>query len=231
MSEHIKEMFLGLDYDVIAIMSPHGLRLKRHLPVINTENLEGRLTIGSETLSGAFKTERELAKLVAESNPIFEEVGFATSSGFLSTFPLDFGTIIPLSFTAHRNLVCIGQSRLESRASLIEAGRSFAEVASHYNKRVLVIVSADQAHTHSASGPYGYSPMAEKYENAIEAMVRRGDLAGIEDIDDSIIEQAKPDSYWGLLFLKGVISRLGLQLKLKYHYIEGYFGMLAAETR
>lgn len=33
-------------------------------------------------------------------------------------------------------------------------------------ERVVVVISADLAHTHSADGPYGYSPAAQPFDRA-----------------------------------------------------------------
>ncbi|MDS0257127.1 hypothetical protein ApAK_05495 [Thermoplasmatales archaeon AK] len=230
MADTIRDMMSGLCHDVIAIMSPHGVRLGSHIPVVMTENLEGRIKIGAYRITGRYKTEKELARLILESNETFEEVGFITSSGPLSKFPLDFGTLIPLHFTDRRELVYLGQSRLKERKLLLNAGASFAKVISGYPRKILVIISADQAHTHSPDGPYGYSAMAARYEEMIISMFEEGTLKGIEEIPESVVQDAKPDSFWGLVFLRGVLSTLRIRMKMRYHYVERYFGMLAAQS-
>ncbi|WP_075057594.1 hypothetical protein [Thermogymnomonas acidicola] len=74
-----------------------------------------------------------------------------------------------------------------------------------------VIFSADQAHTHAADGPYGYSPEASIYEEAVRrAFISGGDLAHLLDIDEETVQGgAKPDSYWELLVLHGLLKELG----------------------
>ena len=44
------------------------------------------------------------------------------------------------------------------------SGASLYEILEASSKRIVVIVSADLAHTHLASGPYGYSNTSEPFD-------------------------------------------------------------------
>ena len=46
-----------------------------------------------------------------------------------------------------------------------------------------------------------------------------------------MISEAKPDSYWNMVILKGFLKNSGMRMVLDYHYVENYFGMLLAHGK
>lgn len=50
---------------------------------------------------------------------------------------------------------------------LIISGSSLFSILDSSSRRVIVVISADLAHTHSASGPYGYSNTSEPFDEVL----------------------------------------------------------------
>ncbi|MEX0568427.1 MAG: extradiol dioxygenase, partial [Candidatus Njordarchaeota archaeon] len=90
------------------------------------------------------------------------------------------------------------------------------------------IASADQAHTHSSSGPYGYDPKAEEFDKMIYSLIEKNKIGDIVRIDKGIIDRAKPDSIWQMLILVGVLKKSKLRLNELCYECPTYFGMLIA---
>lgn len=222
----IREVTANDQAESLVILSPHGLKLSKSIGVINTENLAADFQLKTKKLKGEYKTDRKLAKGIIENCRLTQEVSFVTSSGPLSRFTLDFGTVIPLQFFSQKKLVSIGQPRMWNLEDLQEFGKSLARVIQNSEDRISVIISADQAHTHDASGPYGYADESATYEKMIEDCVRNSNFDPLLDLSRDFIDKAKPDSYWNMLILKGFMDETGLKSVLDYHYIEVYFGML-----
>lgn len=227
--DKIKEVTAGDNSDSILILTPHGVSLSRGIAIINTENLRGEYQIKSGLLQSAHKTNKQLVRnIVSEFGKDLIEINFATSSGPLSVFPEDFGTIIPLTFFKQNRIAIIGQPRMTDRTKLSQLGEAIWYAIDNMDEKISVIFSADQAHTHNASGPYGFSDYARTYEDRIVKFFKSGSLEGIEDLQDDMISEAKPDSYWNMVILKGFLTNSGGKMTLDYHYVENYFGMLLA---
>lgn len=226
--EKIREITDGDSSETILIISPHGLRLSKSIGVINTEFLVADLALKTRKLEAEYVTDRALVKSILEKSEVSQEVSFITSSGPLSRFTLDFGTVIPLHFFKQKKLVAIGQPRIWDREMLQNFGRIIAKVAKNSENRISVVISADQAHTHEVSGPYGYSEASAEYEEMIEKCFRESDFRPLLNLTEDFVDRAKPDSYWNMLILKGIMEETGMKTVLDYHYVEIYFGMLLA---
>lgn len=212
----------------VLIISPHFLRIPTGVPVINTQYLAGKYKIGTNILKGGFETDRELNSRLFKASRYFVETGFVTTEGELSTFPIDFGSLIPLTFFCKKKVSILGQWRTPRRELLIDLGAKMYDVVSNVDTDVSVVFSADQAHTHSKAGPYGFSPKARKYDNMVIKAIENNRFDEVIALDDSYISAAKPDSYWNLLMFHGFTKRGHLVPKFQYYYLQEYFGMLFA---
>lgn len=229
LSEHIRQVASDDESHVLLIISPHGVTLGKNMAVINTENFYAHTKLKDLTLTFNAKNERDLTERIIKEIPdLCEELKFATYSGELSCFPLDFGSSIPLFFFKQRNIVVMGQPRIRDRERLITFGSELHRIIENYSRNVTVILSADQAHTHSPEGIYGYSPRAEEYEKILMECLRTNDFQNLLNIPEETISDGKPDSYWNMLILYGLLKASHRKMTVIYHYIQVYFGMLLA---
>lgn len=231
LSEKLADLAERDNSEVLVVLSPHGVNLAKNIAVVNTENFEANTRLRDKYLYFKAKNERALAEnLIRSAWDTTEELRFVTYSGELSTFPLDFGSSIPLYFFHQRNIVLVGQSRIGDRDKLLNFGRSLFRVAEEYDKKVSIIISADQAHTHWEKGPYGYSPNAEKYEEVVKHCFETGSFQDLYKIDQNLVDTAKPDSFWNLMVMHGILMESGKKMHLDYGYVEVYFGMMLAHS-
>ncbi len=227
--------------DSIVIATPHNLRIHKHMGVIVTSYLEG--TWGTEHGSISIKAEcdRNFAwsiydRAIKENLPIVA-VNYGVAEGEHSKMCLDWGTIIPLWFINKTYeeqklklppIVVITPSREIIWDYLVKLGELIADVSATLGKRVAFIASADQAHTHDPKGPYGYSEKAKEFDDLINQFVRENQLEKLLELSPKLIEEAKPDSFWQLLILYGVLRKINLRLIFTVYECPTYFGMLVA---
>ena len=95
-------------------------------------------------------------------------------------------------------------------------------------KRFVFIASADQAHAHSRSGPYGYSPAASRYDSFVVDAIQDNDLKRLLSLDPRLVERAKPDSLWQMTLLAGVTEVVPSQSQLLSYQVPSYYGMVCA---
>ncbi|MGP6239483.1 hypothetical protein ACNF40_03580 [Cuniculiplasma sp. SKW4] len=232
MNHAISELAGNDDSDVIIILSPHGINLSKNIGIINTERFQSNTNLKSVHLNDYWVNERRLCeKIISECNDIGEEVRYVTYSGEESVFPMDFGTSIPLNFFKKRSVVLIGQSRKVDRKSQKEFGKRIGKIIMAYDRNVSVIFSADQSHTHSPDGPYGYSDQADIYEDKLKKCIEMNDYREMEELNESVIDRAKPDSFWNILVMAGLLEVSKRSMKFVYGYVERYFGMFLAASQ
>ncbi|MHB1507261.1 MAG: DODA-type extradiol aromatic ring-opening family dioxygenase [Cuniculiplasma sp.] len=216
------------DSEVIVIISPHGLKLGKHVSVLNTESFKGYFKLKSKTLDEKYINDRALSRRIIHDCPLAEEASFVTSSGPDSVFPLDFGTLIPLQFFRQKTIVYMGQPRIWYLNSLRDFGKEISKICMDYEKKVSIVISADQAHCHFKDGPYGYAPESAKYEEIVINCIRKSNFSPLHEMSMAFVDKAKPDSYWNMIILEGIMDETGMRSVFDYHYVQVYFGMLLA---
>jgi len=222
---------------LIVIASPHNLRLWKNIAVVTAHNSSGTVKGPSKSIRLRAKCDAAFArKLVknaeAEKLPVVA-ANYGTAEGPLSDMPMDWGTLIPLWFFLKLNrlrsrIVIVAPSREIPLVKNVEFGEIIAETAEKDGGRVVFVASADQAHAHKKSGPYGFSKQATEYDKRVVDAVKANRLQAILEFDQEFIEAAKPDSLWQMAMLVGVARKVSLKSRLYSYQVPTYFGMLCA---
>jgi aromatic ring-opening dioxygenase LigB subunit len=218
----------------VVIATPHNLRLKRNIGIVTTEFTEGALRTKNASVQIRVKCDRALAeallKEAEEARLPVVGVNYGTNEGESSCMPMDWGTLIPLWFlkshTKKLRVVIVTPSREIPLQSLVKFGTSIAQAAKKRGAKVAFVASADQAHTHRKSGPYGFHPNSAKFDQLVVDMIKQDRLEDMLKLDEQLIENAKPDSIWQLAILIGVLKKVPMQAKLLSYQAPTYFGML-----
>jgi aromatic ring-opening dioxygenase LigB subunit len=226
--------------DTIVIASPHNLRLHRHIGVVTAENSSGSAREGGREIRYRAKCDKALAQELVdaaerEGLPVVG-AAYGVYEGPLSDLAMDWGTLIPLWFFLKGNglkckIVIVTPSRGIPLAQNYEFGKVVAKVAQEEKKRVALVASADQAHTHKKSGPYGFSPEAEKYDRFVVNAIKNGELGTIMDLEPGFIDSARPDSLWQMTMLAGALAVVPMEGRLVSYQAPTYYGMLCAGYR
>lgn len=225
--------------DTIVIASPHNLRLLSKIAVVISENSSGTLK-GSSNRSVALHASCDVEfanSVVTQSKKARLPVvgaNYGTAAGFTSDMQMDWGTLVPLWFM-------LKERRLKSRILIIAPSREiplrtnfgFGKLLGRLmnrdkRRKFVFIASADQAHSHARSGPYGFSPAASKYDNFVLNAIRDNALTRILSLKPSLIEAAKPDSPWQMIILAGISQVVQLRSELLSYQVPSYYGMACA---
>jgi len=223
----------------IIIASPHNLRLWRKIAVVTSENSSGVLRGSSKrTVSLHAHCDREFAaRIVRESEkerlPVVG-ANYGTAEGPPSDMQMDWGTLVPLWFVLHKEkanskIVIVTPSREIPLRINFRFGQLLGRlVQKEKGKRFVFIASADQAHSHSRSGPYGFSPAASKYDRIVLNVITENKLSRILSLSPGLVERAKPDSLWQMTMLAGVTDAVPSQPLLLSYQVPTYYGMACA---
>ena len=231
--------------ETIVVATPHNLRLRGYVGVVTAEHVSGVLPMFApdprlprQPIRASTDRAFADALLAAARRRDLPAVGanYATASGRYSNMPLDWGTLVPLWFflPGHRvrpQVVVVTPSREIPLRANVRFGAVIADVARRSRRRVVFVASADHAHAHKRSGPYGYDPAAAQYDALMVKAVEQDDLHSVLRIRPALVEKAKPDSLWQLAMLAGVGERVRLRPEMLSYEVPAYYGMICAAYR
>jgi len=230
--------------DTILIASPHNLRLFRNIGIILAENSTGTLQASPRNraiVSLKTKCDVEFARALLERSrrarlPVVG-ANYGSNDGVASDMPMDWGTFVPLWFMIPRcrrkpRVVIVTPSREIPLIKNFQFGQLITEQAeANRKKRVVFVASADQAHAHKRSRPYGFSARAREYDSLARDLVSRNRIGEVMSIRPGLVEAAKPDSLWQMAILAGIADKLKLKSDLVSYDAPTYFGMICANFK
>jgi aromatic ring-opening dioxygenase LigB subunit len=222
--------------DTVVIATPHNLRLKRNIGVITTEFTEGALHTENASVEIRLKCDRVLSQAILkeaeEADLPVVGVNYGTNEGESSCMPMDWGVLIPLWFVKSRieklQVVIVTPSREIPLQELVKFGTLIAKAANMCKAKVAFVASADQAHAHKKSGPYGFHADSAKFDQLVVDMIKQNRLEDALKLDEELIENAKPDSIWQLAILVGILRKVPMRANFLSYQAPTYFGMLCA---
>ena len=223
--------------DTIVVASPHNLRLHKHIGVVTTENSSGRTAEGRKEIRLRARCDVEFATKLAEAGeaaglPVVA-ANYGVLDGPLSDMAMDWGTMIPLWFffkgaRPKTRIVIVTPSREIPLVQNVEFGKVIAETADGEKKRVVFVASADQAHRHQKSGPYGFDRRAAVYDRQVVDLIRHNKLEEIVKMSPGFVDGARPDSLWQMAMLVGALTVVPMKAELVSYQVPTYYGMLCA---
>src|SRR5216117_2033988 len=222
----------------IVLASPHNLRLLDNIAIVTAENSTGYLKgPRGRKVSLSLRCDREFAQdpLEESTRKHLPVVGanYGTAEGLASDMPMDWGTLVPMWFVAKEEhvkarTVIVTPSREIPLSQNIALGTTIAEMAEKRKKRIVFIASADQAHAHKKSGPYGYHRSAAKYDEFVSQAIQKNRIESIARLSKRFVEDAKPDSLWQMAILAGLTKVVKMRGNLLSYEVPTYYGMICA---
>ncbi|MEA2071609.1 MAG: hypothetical protein U9O98_10010 [Asgard group archaeon] len=108
-------------------------------------------------------------------------------------------------------------------------GQDIFKFLSKLQEKVIIIISADLAHTHQNEGPYGYSPLAEEFDQHMESWAKTLDEKILVEDSVRMLDRALCCGYIGFLLLQGMINSDQFKSNVVYRETPSYYGMMIAE--
>lgn len=224
--------------DTIVIASPHNLRLVEKIAIVVAENSTGTLRTSPKrvvTVKAKCNVElaRELLKRATARGLPVVGANYGTFEGPTSDMPMDWGTLVPLWFVLREKrlrtrIVIVAPSREIPLDQNVNFGRIIGRVLEKRRSRFVFVASADQAHTHSKSGPYGFSRAGSRFDQLVLQAIEENEIGSLMSLDPDFIEDAKPDSLWQMAILAGVLREVKMSPTLISYDVPTYYGMVCA---
>ena len=233
--EELGRLFAAARPEAVVVATPHNVHIGDAMGVLVAGRVAGHLAGAPPSIALDVPAAADLALQVLESLRLAGVpsvgVSFGGNDPLAAVAPMDWGVLIPLWFMGGRQvppvpLVVVTPARDLPASAHIDAGAAIAAAAAKSDSRVAFIASADHGHAHVESGPYGFHASAAKYDALVCELVRSGNLAGLSDISEEMVEQAKADSWWQMLMLHGATK--GWSGRLISYEAPTYFGMMTA---
>jgi aromatic ring-opening dioxygenase LigB subunit len=228
----IGSSFIAADINTVIVITPHGHVYQDVITVSCCKTAAGALDgPRGERIGASFTVDTDLANALL-NHPTLPLVGLTTGDD-TTDFPLDWGALIPLLFTADTDasackVVVLAEDRGLSRDVLVAAGKHIAHVAEASPKRIALIASCDLGHAHAADGPYGYHHASKVHDDLFTQLVSENRLDVLLDWDEAFLEDAKVDAYWQTLMLYGALTVVPMSVTFYTYEAPTYFGMLTA---
>lgn len=229
--------------DTIIIATPHNLKLWKKIAVVTAENSTGTLQASprnKKSVSVKAKCDVEFARKLFETAvrrklPVVS-ANFGTLEGVTSDMPMDWGTLVPLWFMLPEcrrkpKVVVVTPSREIPLSQNFQFGRMIGELCERSTKRIVFVASADQAHRHKKSGPYGFSKASKQYDRIVIDAIRENRIYAIMRLRSKLIDAARPDSLWQMAMLAGALDKVSMGAEMVSYDVPTYFGMICASFR
>ncbi|HVI39822.1 MAG TPA: AmmeMemoRadiSam system protein B, partial [Anaerovoracaceae bacterium] len=215
----------------IVLSTPHAPCFRDFVYILDTETLSGDFAaFGSPNIKFSFKNNIELASLIAEKAMLsgIGAGGFSESQKkkYGISDRVDHGALVPLCFIAKEleeiRLVCISTPFLPFR-ELYDFGKCIREAIEETDENVVYVASGDLSHKLTRDAPAGYSPKGREYDEYLIDKVRKADVKGILETDESFLEKAGECGTRSIVMMFGALH--GMKLKPEVFSYEGPFGV------
>ena len=114
---------------------------------------------------------------------------------------------------------------------LLQLGESLANHLETMAQRVVIVISADLAHKHLSSGPFGYSNQSDSFDTACGVWAETLSASALLETAAAVVDEVYSCGYTGLVTVHGVLSQIGLTEwtpRLLANRHPSYYGMMVA---
>ena len=125
-------------------------------------------------------------------------------------------------------IIIITPSREIPWIHLVRLGKVIYNISEETNKKIVYIASSDHGRAHKEDGPYGYDKNSKKYDDCVFDLIKSNKLSKIQEFSEEFLDKAKPDSFWQMLILIGIIEEANLKNSFCVYECPDYYGMMVA---
>jgi MEMO1 family protein len=201
--------FAAAKPETVIIISPHGPVQTDKMTITVSENLSGNFR-----QFGDFNTQMDFQNDPVLTKEIKKSAQLAGILVDLIDLPqLDHGALVPLYYL----------TKMYPKIKLIPIAFSFLDYQTHFkfgqiisqrlttnDKRCALIASGDLSHRVTAEAPAGWSPRGKEFDEKIAELLKAGDVEGILNLDDELVEEAGECGLRSIIILLGILD--GCQL-------------------
>ncbi|MBD3191179.1 MAG: hypothetical protein GF308_11065 [Candidatus Heimdallarchaeota archaeon] len=238
-SKHIEQ----LEPDIVFLTTPHSIALSHNFGIYL--NRAGKGNASWEGEYEDYEIEIDFAQSLAiELVDCLQEKELAVngitafSSGMNA--PLRWAEVVPLWFlkkvpTKTKYLLLSQPIRpfisppLDRIPELKKLGTNLKSYFDFLAEKVVVIISADLAHTHTEDAPYGFSETAEPFDELMEnwAVSLNEELLLKKALP--LLDQAMCCGYYGFIILQSMLKKTNFTPRVIIRATPSYYGMMVVE--
>ena len=220
----------SLNPDIIVLMSPHSVALTRDFAIMQNSQGYGFAEIGQDLHNSSvepYKVYGGINLAMKESENLLkyldtQHLNISGITSFADTEPqaIRWGEIIPIAFLSKATLkrskfILISHPTRrydESRTmvpELLNLGNYLFDYFDSSREKIVFIGSSDLAHTHLASGPYGYPEAAEPFDRACGTWAIKPEENSNSLLTDAanLVDDALSCGFPSLVVLHGIIEK------------------------
>ncbi|NHJ84903.1 MAG: hypothetical protein FK734_05545 [Asgard group archaeon] len=232
----------SLKPDLIFMTTPHSIALSNDFGLYLNVGGSGSAEWNNEYSEFQVKVEfdleiaNELLEFLVEKETAIN--GIATFTASIDA-PLKWGEAVPLWFLRNLNskpkyiLMSQPMRRYDNAKDLIPEtltlGNDLRIFFEGLKKRVVILISADLGHTHQESGPYGYTDIAQSFDELIEKWALTLDSKILLKEAVPLLDKALICGFIGFVMLQGILDKMKVQPEIFARLTPSYYGMMVAK--
>ena len=224
--------------DIILLTTPHSISLDNNFGIYLNKKASGSAEWEGNysNYNIEIKLDQNLSKklllhLQQEHSNVSGITCFSPSVG---TAPLRWAEVVPLWFLRklkETKYIILSQPMrrykpLIMKDELLALGYNLNDFFDNLSLRVVVIVSADLAHTHGDGMHYKFSDKAEIFDQAIENWAKTLDINFLLNDAGSVYDESHCCGFTGFLILQGLLENLDVKKEVLSREKITYFGMI-----
>jgi AmmeMemoRadiSam system protein A len=227
----LAEEIVQLSPDTLIIISPHAPVYSDVLPVLYGDSLNGSFArFAAPHVSFKYKYDKDLASDIIYSCeqvdiPVID-ITSSSSWRYGMSMKLDHGAMVPLYYLDKAGfdvpIVLIGLAMF-SPEKLYTIGKAIQDAVLASSKNVCVIISGDLSHRLTIDAPAGFDPRGEVFDRELIRLLEAGDVLGILQLDDELVEAAGECGLRPIRMMLGMFD--GFEMISHIYSYEGPFGV------
>ncbi|NHJ49783.1 MAG: hypothetical protein FK733_18470 [Asgard group archaeon] len=240
--KQITQQIKDLKPDIIFLTSPHGISHSNDFGIYLNKaascSAEWNGDYGNYSCEIPIdqKLSEELLEYLLDKETAISGV-VAYAPGF--NIPLRWGEAVPLWFLRDipSSFIIMSQplKRYDMAKELIPEtltlGNDLRIFFENLEKRTVIVISADLAHTHQEEGPYGFDESASIFDDLIGKWANTlNDKILLKQVVPKL-NKAKVCGYIGFIMLQGMLGKLDFTPQLIVNQAPTYYGMMIAQFK
>ncbi len=208
------EKFRAVKADTVFLISPHGPVQYDKFVINYSPTLRGDLSQFGDQRKFIFENDREL---IDELTRTVREAHLPI--GLVRELELDHGALVPLHYLINEKDAGYNPKLIHMSYSMLPInyhfhfGEVIGRVLQGAPKVISFIASGDLSHRVTPDAPAGYSPQGRLFDRQLVDFVKRKNVKGILDFDQSFVEEAGECGLRSIVVLMGILSDLRWEVK------------------
>jgi len=206
----------------LIFITPHGEVYRDVISVGISPRLRGDMAaFGAPEVAVEYENDQGLARALLRE---CEAAGVPAVG--VEVDELDHGISVPLYYFQQAGVDCqvvpVGMGFL-GRQELYRFGACVRRAAEDLMVRTAVVASGDLSHRLLPDAPAGYDPAGKEFDRQLVERLKAGDVRGILDMDEELVERAGECGFRPIIMLLGLFE--GLDFEAEVLSYEGPFGV------